>query len=233
MDEKKEIGQLFDRIAGTYDRFNHLLSLNIDKRWRRRAAACLKPSDEVLDVAVGTADLAIEMLRQERCHRVVGLDLSAEMMRLGKEKADKRGLANKIDFQLGSALAMPYDDGRFDAVTCAYGVRNFSDLDKGLSEMFRVMKAGGQLVILEFSYPSNRLIRGLYDFFFSRIMPLVGRLISKDPTAYLYFRESVKGFIWGDEMLQHLRQAGFQEAAYKPLTFGITTLYAAIKPKIS
>ena len=233
MDEKKEIGQLFDRIAGTYDRFNHLLSLNIDKRWRRRAAACLKPSDEVLDVAVGTADLAIETLRQERCHRVVGLDLSAEMMRLGKEKADKRGLANKIDFQLGSALAMPYDDGRFDAVTCAYGVRNFSDLDKGLSEMFRVMKAGGQLVILEFSYPSNRLIRGLYDFFFSRIMPLVGRLISKDPTAYLYFRESVKGFIWGDEMLQHLRQAGFQEAAYKPLTFGITTLYTAIKPKIS
>ena len=233
MDEKKEIGQLFDRIAGTYDRFNHLLSLNIDKRWRRRAAACLKPSDEVLDVAVGTADLAIEMLRQERCHRVVGLDLSAEMMRLGKEKADKRGLANKIDFQLGSALAMPYDDGRFDAVTCAYGVRNFSDLDKGLSEMFRVMKAGGQLVILEFSYPSNRLIRGIYDFFFSRIMPLVGRLISKDPTAYLYFRESVKGFIWGDEMLQHLRQAGFQEAAYKPLTFGITTLYTAIKPKIS
>ena len=233
MDEKKEIGQLFDRIAGTYDRFNHLLSLNIDKRWRRRAAACLKLSDEVLDVAVGTADLAIEMLRQERCHRVVGLDLSAEMMRLGKEKADKRGLANKIDFQLGSALAMPYDDGRFDAVTCAYGVRNFSDLDKGLSEMFRVMKAGGQLVILEFSYPSNRLIRGLYDFFFSRIMPLVGRLISKDPTAYLYFRESVKGFIWGDEMLQHLRQAGFQEAAYKPLTFGITTLYTAIKPKIS
>lgn len=233
MDEKKEIGQLFDRIAGTYDRFNHLLSLNIDKRWRRRAAACLKLSDEVLDVAVGTADLAIEMLRQERCHRVVGLDLSAEMMRLGKEKADKRGLANKIDFQLGSALAMPYDDGRFDAVTCAYGVRNFSDLDKGLSEMFRVMKAGGQLVILEFSYPSNRLIRGLYDFFFSRIMPLVGRLISKDPTAYLYFRESVKGFIWGDEMLQHLRQAGFQEAAYKPLTFGITTLYTATKPKIS
>lgn len=233
MDEKKEIGQLFDRIAGTYDRFNHLLSLNIDKRWRRRAAACLKPSDEVLDVAVGTADLAIEMLRQERCHRVVGLDLSAEMMRLGKEKADKRGLANKIDFQLGSALAMPYDDGRFDAVTCAYGVRNFSDLDKGLSEMFRVMKAGGQLVILEFSYPSNRLIRGLYDFFFSRIMPLVGRLISKDPTAYLYFRESAKGFIWGDEMLQHLRQTGFQEAAYKPLTFGITTLYTAIKPKIS
>lgn len=229
MDEKKEIGQLFDRIAGTYDRFNHLLSLNIDKRWRRRAAACLKPSDEVLDVAVGTADLAIEMLRQERCHRVAGLDLSAEMMRLGKEKADKRGLANKIDFQLGSALAMPYDDGRFDAVTCAYGVRNFSDLDKGLSEMFRVMKAGGQLVILEFSYPSNRLIRGLYDFFFSRIMPLVGRLISKDPTAYLYFRESVKSFIWGEEMLQHLRQAGFSQVAYKPLTFGITTLYTGCK----
>lgn len=229
MDEKKEIGQLFDRIAGTYDRFNHILSLNIDKRWRRRAAACLKPSDEVLDVAVGTADLAIEMLRQERCHRVAGLDLSAEMMRLGKEKADKRGLADKIDFQLGSALSMPYADGRFDAVTCAYGVRNFSNLDQGLAEMFRVMKAGGKLVILEFSYPSNRLIRSLYDFFFSRIMPLVGRLISKDPTAYLYFRESVKSFIWGEEMLQHLRQVGFSQVAYKPLTFGITTLYTGCK----
>lgn len=229
MDEKKEIGQLFDRIAGTYDRFNHILSLNIDKRWRRRAAASLTPCEEVLDVAIGTADLAIEMLRQKRCRKVVGLDLSAEMMRLGKEKADKRGLADKIDFQLGSALSMPYTNGRFDAVTCAYGVRNFSNLDQGLAEMFRVMKAGGQLVILEFSYPSNRLIRSLYDFFFSRIMPLVGRLISKDPTAYLYFRESVKSFIWGEEMLQHLRQAGFSQVAYKPLTFGITTLYTGCK----
>ena len=227
--EKKNIGQLFDRIAGTYDRFNHLLSLNIDRSWRRKAVRMMRPAARVLDVAIGTGDLAIELVRRDKAGCVTGLDLSAEMMKIGQSKVAKKGLSEKIDFQLGSALEMPYPDGSFDAVTCAYGVRNFSDLDKGLSEMYRVMNSGGQLVILEFSYPENKVIRALYDFFFTRIMPVVGRIISKDPAAYTYFMHSVKEFIWGDEMLGHISAAGFSNARFKTLTFGISTIYIAEK----
>lgn len=229
MDSKKDIGSLFDRIAGTYDRFNHLLSLNIDKSWRRKAVKRLRKAGEVLDVAIGTADLAIEMMRQEKADKVTGLDLSAEMMKIGAEKVERKGLSDRISFRQGSALEMPYADGSFDAVTCAYGVRNFSELDRGLSEMYRVMRSGGQLMVLEFSYPSNPVIRAVYDFFFSNLMPLVGRIVSKDPSAYKYFRESVKNFIWGEEMLDHLRKAGFENAGFKTLTFGITTIYTAEK----
>ena len=227
--EKKNIGQLFDRIAGTYDRFNHLLSLNIDRSWRRKAVRMMCPAARVLDVAIGTGDLAIELVRKGKAAAVTGLDLSAEMMKIGSAKVEKKGLSDKIDFQLGSALEMPYPEESFDAVTCAYGVRNFSDLDKGLSEMNRVMSKGGQLVILEFSYPENKVIRALYDFFFTRIMPVVGRIISKDPAAYTYFMHSVKEFIWGDEMLAHISAAGFSNARFKTLTFGISTIYIARK----
>lgn len=227
---KKDIGSLFDRIAGTYDRFNHLLSLNVDKSWRRRSVRALRTAGSVLDVAIGTGDLAIEMVRQGKAGNVTGMDLSTGMMKIGGEKVARKGLQDRISFEQGSALDMPYEDGMFDAVTCAYGLRNFSDPDKGLSEMFRVMRSGGQLMILEFSYPENRFVRGVYDFFFTNIMPLVGRVISKDPAAYIYFRESVKGFFWGDEMLSHIREAGFANAEFKTMTFGITTLYLAEKP---
>lgn len=229
MDSKKDIGSLFDRIAGTYDRFNHLLSLNVDKSWRRKAVRKLRTAGSVLDVAIGTADLAIEMIRQGKAAKVTGLDLSSEMMKIGAAKVARKGLSDRIEFQQGSALEMPYADGSFDAVSCAYGVRNFSDLDKGLEEMYRVMRSGSQLMVLEFSYPSNPVIRAVYDFFFTNLMPFVGRLVSKDPSAYKYFRESVKGFIWGEEMLEHLRSAGFEDAAFKTLTFGITTIYTAEK----
>lgn len=231
MEEKKQIGQLFDRIADTYDRFNHLLSLNIDRRWRRKAVRLLRPADKALDVAIGTADLALEMLRQDKCGDVTGLDLSAEMMRIGQSKSERKGMQDKIKFQLGSALEMPYAEAEFDTVTCAYGVRNFADLDNGLAEMHRVLRPGGQLLILEFSYPSQPLVRKLYDLFFTHLMPLVGRVVSKDPTAYIYFRDSVKGFIWGDEMLDHIRRAGFADTQFRTLTFGITTIYTANKPQ--
>ncbi len=226
---KVHIAPLFDRIAGTYDRFNHLLSLNIDKRWRKKAVRRLRPSDEVLDVAVGTADLALEILRQGKARKVLGIDLSSEMMRIGREKAEKEGRTATLSFLQADAMDMPFADESFDAVCCAYGLRNFSDLDRGLSEMFRVLKNGGQLVILEFSYPSRRLFRVLYDFFFTRIMPALGKKISKDDTAYLYFRESVKNFIWGEAMLSHLRRAGFGNESFRPFSMGITTLYLAEK----
>ena len=228
-EEKANIGKLFDRIAGTYDRFNHITSLGIDIYWRKVAIRGLRPVEKMLDVAIGTADVAIMALRKHKAIHVTGLDLSAEMMSIGQQKASRAGLADKIDFILGSAQEMPFQDERFAAVTCAYGIRNFSDLDKGLQEMNRVLQEDGQLVILEFSYPTNPVIRWAYDLYFSHLMPLIGRVISKDSNAYTYFLHSVKTFIWGEEMLEHLRNAGFKNVSYRTMTFGITTLYTATR----
>lgn len=229
MEEKKNIGHLFDGIAGTYDQLNHILSLNIDKRWRRKAIKTLQPCQEVLDVAIGTADLTLEMLRQQKAKHITGLDLSREMMRIGEQKVQKKGLSDHVRFDHGSAQEMPYQDNQYDAVTCAYGVRNFSRLDDGLHEMARVLRPGGQLIILEFSYPTNPVVRFFYDLYFTRIMPLIGRIFSKDQSAYNYLNRSVKGFIWGKDMTDRLTQAGFRNAQFRPLTFGITTLYTATK----
>lgn len=227
-EEKANIGNLFNRIAPTYDKLNHLLSAGIDRRWRRKAVKMMRRNDNVLDVAIGTADLAVELLHQSKASNVVGIDLSDEMMRLGREKMERLNLQDKVAFQHVDATNMPFEDGCFDAVTCAFGVRNFADLDKGLLEMRRVLKQDGELVILEFSYPENPLIRFCYDFYFSKILPLVGKWFSKDDTAYKYLNSSVKHFIWGEEMCNHLRQAGFQNVSYKTLTFGIATIYKSV-----
>lgn len=229
MEEKKHIGQLFDHIAGTYDKLNHILSLNIDKTWRRKAVKLLTPTQDILDVAIGTADLSIEMMRQGRAKHITGIDLSSEMMRIGVQKIAAIGLQDRVCFKLENAQKMSFPDASFDAVTCAYGVRNFSDLDKGLSEFFRVLKPGGQMMILEFSYPSSRFVRFFYDFFFTHIMPIIGRAISNDKAAYVYFKNSVKSFIWGDEMVAHIKEAGFETCSYKTMTFGISTVYFAKK----
>lgn len=227
--DKKHVGSLFDSIASTYDRFNHLLSLNIDKRWRRRAVRQLRQADHLLDVAVGTADLAIEVIRQNKASRVTGIDISTGMMDIGAQKISQAGMSQSITLLEASALEMPFADSTFSAVTCAYGVRNFSNLDQGLAEMFRVMKPGGQLIILEFSYPQNVIIRWCYNLFFTHLMPLVGKAVSRNSGAYLYFRQSVKNFIWGEAMAQRLAAAGFAQVSYRPMTLGITTLYMAQK----
>jgi len=229
MEEKQHIGQLFDRIAPTYDALNHGLSLSIDKRWRRRLVRMLPKAERVLDVAIGTADLTIEMLKQAKAEQVVGLDLSKQMMAIGEEKVQRIGLESRVDFVFGNAQQMPFEDASFDGVTCAYGCRNFSDLDAGLREMYRVLKPGGQVTILEFSYPKNSLVRAVYDLYFSHILPWVGRIVSKDKTAYTYLNKSVKSFVWGEAFAQHLSDAGFEETHLKTLTFGITTIYTAKK----
>lgn len=229
MQDKKNIGHLFDGIAGTYDMLNHLLSLNIDKSWRKKTVKMLTPCENLLDVAIGTADLSLEIMKQKKAAQIQGLDVSQEMMRIGEEKVRKARLEGKVKFQLGSALEMPYEDSSYDAVTCAYGVRNFPDADKGLEEFYRVMKTGGQLAILEFSYPTNKVIRWGYDLFFSHVLPIIGRIISKDKGAYAYLNESVKNFMWGEEMCDHIKAVGFKDVKFRTLTFGITTIYTAIK----
>lgn len=232
MEEKQHIGQLFDRIAPTYDGLNHGLSLNIDRLWRRKTVALMPPAPHVLDVAIGTADLTIEMLRRGKAEHVTGIDLSDAMMEIGKSKVD-RLIANSqkpiAEFIHANAQHMPFSDASFDGVTCAFGCRNFSDLDAGLREMNRVLKPGGQVTILEFSYPSNRLVRWAYDFYFTHILPLVGRLVSKDKTAYTYLNRSVKSFCWGEAFVQHLHDAGFTNEHFLPLTLGIATVYTAQK----
>ena len=228
MEEKQHIGQLFDRIAGTYDGLNHGLSLNIDKLWRRKTVKQMPSVKHVLDVAIGTADLTIEMFRQGKAEQVTGLDLSKQMMAIGKQKTDKLQL-KEVEFVYGNAQQMPFKDASFDAVTCAYGCRNFQNLDEGLCEMFRVLRPGGQVTILEFSYPSNPLVRTLYDIYFTHILPTVGRIVSRDKTAYTYLNKSVKSFCWGEDFAQHMREAGFTSTRFTPLTFGITTIYTATK----
>ena len=235
MEEKQNIGGLFDRIAKTYDGLNHGLSLNIDRLWRRKTVAKMQSTEHVLDVAIGTADLTIEMLRQGKAVRVTGLDLSKEMMAIGEQKVEKlkrKGALDKnseVTFVYGNAQQMPFADETFGAVTCAFGCRNFSDLDAGLKEMFRVLRPGGQVTILEFSYPKNPIIRALYDFYFTHMLPFIGRLVSRDKTAYTYLNRSVKGFVWGEAFVQHLKDAGFIQEHFEPLTFGIATIYTAQK----
>ena len=227
MEEKQHIGQLFDRIAGTYDGLNHGLSLNIDKWWRRKTVRLMPPVSQVLDVAVGTADLAIEMLRTGKAQQVTGIDLSEQMMAIGAQKCMKRNV--EVTFVKGDAQAMPFEDNTFDAVTCAYGCRNFRSLDEGLKEMFRVLKPGGQVTILEFSYPKNALVRVLYDIYFTRVLPFIGRVVSRDKTAYTYLNRSVKSFCWGEAFVQHIHDAGFTDERFETLSLGIATIYTAIK----
>lgn len=235
MEEKQQIGALFDRIAGTYDGLNHGLSLNIDKRWRRKAVQQMATSGHVLDVAIGTADLTIEMFKQGKAQCVTGIDLSDQMMAIGRSKVERlkskeKSLESKeVHFVHGNAQHMPFEDASFEGVTCAYGCRNFGNLDEGLREMYRVLQPGGQVTILEFSYPKNRFIRFVYDLYFSHILPFIGRIVSRDKTAYTYLNRSVKSFCWGDEFVQHLHEAGFKEGTCTPLTFGITTIYTAKK----
>jgi len=225
--DKKNIGLLFDRIAVHYDSFNHLLSLNIDKLWRRKLVKQIAPAQSVLDVAIGTGDLAIALIRSGKIQHVTGIDLSQEMMRIGEKKAETL----PIDFVHGSALEMPFQDASFDAVTCSFGCRNFSNLQQGLNEMLRVLKQGGEVCILEFSYPSNPIIRWAYDIYFSCVMPKVGALMSKDESAYQYFNHSVKHFIWGEKFANEMRQVGFVDVKYRALSLGIATLYYGCKAK--
>ena len=229
--EKSNIAQMFDKIAWRYDFLNHFFSLNIDKIWRRKAVNELRRRtlSHVLDVATGTADLALLLHKRLRPGLITGVDISEGMLAIGREKVEKKGLAQTISLQYGDSEDLPFDDHTFDAVTVAFGVRNFENLDKGLAEMFRVLKNDGKVIILEFSIPRNCIIRGIYYFYFSRILPFVGRLVSKDAYAYNYLPDSVQSFPYGDGFREKMENCGFIEVAVRPLTFGIACLYTGRK----
>ena len=222
---------MFDKIAWRYDFLNHFFSLHIDKNWRRKAVNELRglPLDQVLDVATGTADLAITIQKRLQPVHVTGVDISEGMLAIGRQKIEKKGLKQQISLQYGDSEALPFAENMFDAVTVAFGVRNFEHLEKGLSEMFRVLKPGGKAVILEFSIPQNRIFRSVYFFYFLRILPFAGRLISKDAQAYSYLPDSVQSFPHGVEFKEKLENCGFSNAKVRKLTFDIASIYTGVK----
>ena len=225
----ENIGSLFDSISSRYDRFNHTASMGIDRLWRRRAVRSLPDCQLVLDVAAGTADLCIETIRQGKSQKVVGVDISEGMLDVGREKVLRKGLSDKIELRVADCASLPFDDNTFDAVTCGYGVRNFAELDRSLTEIFRVLKPGGQLRILEFTYPTNKLVRFFYDFYFTRIVPRIGKKLTDNGEAYIYFMKSVKSFAKGRDFIAILEKNGFSDTSFKSQTFGISTLYKACK----
>lgn len=230
LSKKDQVAGMFDRIAGRYDFLNHLLSMGIDKGWRRKAIRTLKEIQpkKILDVATGTGDLAIASLVLNPEH-ITGVDISEGMMEIGRKKLAHKNLTGKISLQYGDSEALPFDNGHFDAITCAYGVRNFEHLEKGLTDMGRVLRTGGRVAILEFSQPKNFPVKQLYRFYFRYILPALGKSVSKDATAYTYLPQSVAAFPEGDKFCSILQQCGFKNVKARPLTFGITTLYTGEK----
>ena len=225
------IATMFDRISPKYDVLNHMLSLNVDKVWRKKTAKAVAKHHPktILDLATGTADLAISLAKYNPKAHIIGMDISEKMLEIGKEKVAKKGLANQIELCLGNAAALPFNDNTFDAVTVAFGVRNFEDLVKGLSEIHRVMKPDGQAVILEFSMPEKFPVKQLYRFYFKRVLPKIGQIVSKDPSAYTYLPQSVERFPTPLDFQQILSEKGLKQGSLKRLSFGIATLYTAFK----
>lgn len=226
-----QVEQMFDHIAPTYDKLNHRLSWDIDKGWRQKAIRQLEPHKPktLLDIATGTGDFAIlaaEMLKPEK---LVGADISEGMMEIGRRKVQEKGLQDIITFEKEDCLALSYPDGSFDAVTAAFGIRNFADLDKGLEEMCRVLKDGGHLSIVELTTPVSFPMKQFFHVYSHTVLPIYGRLISKDTSAYGYLTKTIEAFPQGERMVEILRKAGFREASFKRLTFGICTMYFATK----
>ena len=224
--KKAEVREMFDNISGTYDGLNRVLSFGIDQGWRKRLILRLVSIEphRVLDVATGTADLAIAEARATQAE-VIGLDLSPGMLEVGRKKVSHHHLGDRITLVVGDSEALPYPDASFDAVTVAFGVRNFENLEKGLAEIRRVLKPGGLLLVLEFGRPKSALVRAGYNFYSATLLPFVGRLVSKDARAYSYLPESVRAFPSGPDFIAILHRVGFSAPRFTPLTFGICMFY--------
>lgn len=230
-DKKTQVGRMFDNIAKRYDLLNRVLSAGVDQRWRKNVTRRLKElsPNTILDIATGTADLAIMCYDQLQPKKVVGVDISQKMLDVGQNKLSKRGLEDKIFLEWGDSENLSFADNSFDAVTVAFGVRNFGDLEKGLEEIYRVIRPGGKAVVLEFSQPRMPVFKQLYNFYFSTILPSIGRWTSKDPKAYKYLYESVQSFPDYEAFLQLLEKKGFKRTDFFPQTFGICCIYEGVK----
>ena len=230
-EKAKQVEQMFDNIAPTYDKLNHRLSWDIDRGWRRKAIMQLAPHkpQDLLDIATGTGDFAILAAEMLHPKRLIGSDISEGMMEIGRQKVKERGLDSIISFERQDCLALSYPDEQFDAVTAAFGIRNFADLDKGLREMQRVLKKGGHLSIVELTTPVSFPMKQLFRIYSHTVLPVYGRLISKDTSAYSYLTKTIEAFPQGERMVGILRKAGFAEASFQRLTFGICTMYFAEK----
>ena len=228
--KKEQVAQMFDSISHKYDFLNHFLSLGIDKLWRKKAIKYLKTYSpkQVLDIATGTGDFAIQCLKANP-DKVVGIDISSGMLEVGKKKIKKQGLEDKIELYLGDSENIQFEDNSFDAAIVAFGVRNFENLEKGLSEIRRILKKDGVLIVLEFSKPSSFPFKQFYNFYFNNILPRFGKAISKDSAAYTYLPESVKAFPDGKNFMTILNKVDFKPIKWKPLTFGISSIYIGQK----
>lgn len=228
MAKKQEVRSMFDSIAWRYDFLNHFLSFGTDYFWRRKAISEIKkrldPKD-ILDVATGTCDLAIAAVKHMKPDTVTGVDISQRMLEEGRKKLHRKGLENKVSLSLAESEDLPFEDSSFDVVMVAFGVRNFEDPVKGLSEMRRVLRDKGLVMVLEFSRPSKFPFKGIYYFYFKRILPLFGKLFSKDDGAYSYLPDSVNNFPDGDGFFAMMSKAGFGELYQRRLTGGVATIY--------
>jgi len=228
--KKEQVATMFNNIAPKYDTLNQILSFGVHKGWRRKAIKLLKDSNpkQILDIATGTADFAIEAIKLNP-DKVTGIDISEGMLNLGKEKIKHLKLENKIHLQLGDSENLKFDNNTFDAITVGFGVRNFENLEKGIKEIYRVMKPNATFVVLEFSKPKTFPIKQLYNFYFKYITPLIGKIISKDKAAYTYLPESVNAFPEGKDFLAILEKNGFNKTKAIPLVFGIASIYYSKK----
>ena len=232
-DKAGQVREMFDSIAPAYDFMNHAMTLGIDRWWRRVAVNTLRktaPAD-VLDVATGTGDFAVKLCRRLKPRCVLGIDLSEGMLAVAREKVKKLGLEDSISFSQGDCMALPLDDESVDAVTVAFGVRNFEDLARGYREMLRVLRPGGRLVALELSVPRNRVVRWFYNLYAMHVIPFIGGLRSGDRDAYRYLPRSIAAVPQGRDMAAIMEREGFTDCSFRRLTFGTCTLYRATKPQ--
>ncbi|MEM6966446.1 MAG: bifunctional demethylmenaquinone methyltransferase/2-methoxy-6-polyprenyl-1,4-benzoquinol methylase UbiE [Bacteroidota bacterium] len=230
-DKKGQVSKMFDNIAPYYDFLNRFLSLGIDTIWRKKAInelVSVKPQ-HVLDVATGTGDVAIEIAKRLQPEKIIGLDISKEMLEIGKKKIAKKEMSDIIQMEVGDSENLRFENNTFDAITVAFGVRNFENLEKGISEINRVLKKDGKLIVLEFSKPTVFPFKQLFNFYFKYILPLIGRFTSNDKRAYSYLYESVQAFPEGDNFIKVLEKTGFKSNTCKRLSLGICSIYTGIK----
>lgn len=228
--KKEQVAEMFNNISKKYDFLNHFLSLGIDITWRKKAVRMLAADKPklILDIATGTGDFAIEALALNP-DKIIGVDISEGMLAEGRKKLKKRKLDDRIELQTGDSERLLFEDNKFDAVIVSFGVRNFENLEKGLRDMYRVLKPGGKTVVVEFSKPKKFPMKQGYNFYFKYILPQIGKIVSKDNAAYTYLPESVQAFPDGEDFLAVLKKVGFKNTQCKPLTFGISSIYIGQK----